>query len=223
MVVTQHFINLVTPVHPKDATNKAYVDGYFNNYTTKNYVDGYIDNYTTKNYVDGYVFNNSVSDVFGTTPITINNTDGVITVGLEDRVIVADNTYTASSPTSLTTNSSTPVLSVTVAGLDASSTYSAIVGARIAINTTGTPANCGYIDIIAMGSVVTDGYSVATFTFDSSNISVDSSKLKPAILAATGTIAASTGGFTISATRVAEILMSVSFARAWIVSIDEVI
>jgi hypothetical protein len=169
--------------------------------------------------VDGYRCTQITTDnYFDTTVI-----NGIITVSLSDMVIKADNVYTALSPTSLTTNSSTSVLSVTVAGLDASSTYSAIVGARIAINTTGTPANCGYIDIIAMGSVVTDGYSIATFTFDSSNISVDSSKLKPAILAATGTIAASTGGFTISATRVAETLMSVSFARAWIVSIDEVI
>jgi len=42
MVVTQHFINLVPPIHPKDAVNKAYVDGYINNYVTNSSMVSYV-------------------------------------------------------------------------------------------------------------------------------------------------------------------------------------
>lgn len=142
---------------------------------------------------------------------------------LEPRVLIADKKYETLAPVSLSTNSSTAVLSVTVSGLGISKTYSSVIGARIAINTTGTPANCGYIDIVAMGSVVTDGSAVATFTFDAANVSIDYSKLKPAISSVSSTIAASTGGFTISATRVTGVSMLVTSAQAWIVTIDEVV
>jgi hypothetical protein len=141
---------------------------------------------------------------------------------LEKTVLVSDQKYTTSAPVSLSTNSSTPVLAVVVSDLGISKTYSSIIGVRLAINTTGTPANCGYIDITAMGSVVTNGSSVATFTFDTSNISVDSGKLKPAISSVVAGIAASTGGFTVSATRVTDVAMTVSSVQVWIVTIDEV-
>lgn len=169
--------------------------------------------------IDGYRCTDIVTDdYFDTTEI-----NGVITISVSDKVITADSAYNSVSAVSLSTNSSTPVLVVTVSGLGISKTYSSVIGARLAINTTGTPANCGYIDIVAMGSVVTDGSAVATFTFDAANVSIDYSKLKPAISSVSSAIAASTGGFTISATRVTGVLMSVSSTQAWIVTIDEVV
>jgi hypothetical protein len=118
-----------------------------------------------------------------------------------------------STPVTLT-EASQSVLAVTLTGLPASSALIGIVGVRLTINTTGTPANCGFVDIAVGVSIVTDGSSVATCTV-LGTVSPDASKAASAVSAITGTIAASTGGITVSATRQSGITQKAS-CKVWI-------
>ena len=132
-----------------------------------------------------------------------------------------DQAATTVAAVPLSTDASTAVLPVVLTGLAATKTYSAIVGARVAINTIGTPANAGYIDIVTFCTIATNGSAVATVTLPVLVVP-DTSKLPSAIAAATATVSASTGGFTLYATRVASTNMRVTLGQAWIRDVIEV-
>jgi len=95
---------------------------------------------------------------------------------------------------------SLPVFVVVLAGLAANRKYSCTVGARVRIWQTGTQANSGSIDLVVDLYITTDGASVATCTVQTTPFP-DRSRLPAAITSATATLAASAGGFTISASR----------------------
>jgi hypothetical protein len=134
---------------------------------------------------------------------------------------MATDDFPTGGQVSLTANTATTVLEVaslsTRLGLVASKTYSCVIGARFQIFTTATAANCGYVDIMCMASIVTDGSNVATVTIATDNLSVDNTgKMKTAIQTATGSIAGSTGGFTVTATRVVDTAQTVKWTTVWV-------
>ena len=123
------------------------------------------------------------------------------------------------SDVSLSSDASTSVLAVTLTGLGASKTYACKLGIRIRINTTGTPANTGYVDIVTLATIATNGSSVASVLLP---LTISPDVAAPSAIAAiTGTVSASTGGFTVYATRVSGVAQ-VAFARAWVITLDEV-
>ena len=112
---------------------------------------------------------------------------------------------TVGTTVQLTTDSSTSILAVTLAGLSPSSIYGAMLGLRVWIYENANHAINGPISIEAAMSITTDSGGVATCTFNSA-ISPDLTQLPIALETATATVTPSTGGFTFFATRPAGLL-----------------
>lgn len=106
------------------------------------------------------------------------------------------------SNTSLSTDASTSLGAVTISGLDASSTYIILYSIWVTIWKDATLADSGLMLCDVEAKVTTDGSSVATVVFQTTPY-FDTSLLPAGLAGATATVAASTGGFTVSATRVA--------------------
>ncbi len=104
--------------------------------------------------------------------------------------------------TSLSTNDSTALPAVTLTGLDASSTYALRLGLSVTIWKTAAQATNGTLDCVVDASVVTDASSVATVTVTTAPY-FDTSLLGAGLAGVSASAAASTGGFTLSAVRVA--------------------
>ena len=100
----------------------------------------------------------------------------------------------------LPTNASTSVLPVVLPGLGASKKYTATLGCRVVMYTDADHTVAGSIDLVIDVNIATDGSSVATSTLTGTP-SPDTSRLPAGLAGATATVAASAGGFTISATR----------------------
>lgn len=141
--------------------------------------------------------------------------------GIVSTLLTVDQVASISAAVALSTDASKAVLAVTVSDLAASKTYSAIIGARVALNTIGTPANAGYIDIVTVCTIATNASAVATVTLPVLVVP-DTSKLPSEIATATATVSATTGGFTLYATRVASTSMRVTLGQVWIRDIVEV-
>ena len=110
--------------------------------------------------------------------------------------------HATGSSTALSSDASTSLGAVTIAGLDASSTYIILYSIWVTLWKDATLADSGLLLCDAEAKVVTDASSVATVTFQSTPY-FDPSLLPAGLAGAAATVAASTGGFTISATRVA--------------------
>jgi hypothetical protein len=125
-----------------------------------------------------------------------------------------DNGHTTADA-ALGTDASTAVLAVVLSGLTASKIYLAQLGVRVFQYLDSAHGTGGAIDIVIGVSIATDGASVATVTLSGTPVP-DTSNLPAGLSGATATVAASAGGFTISATRKAG---SASHARAkWFVN-----
>jgi hypothetical protein len=114
--------------------------------------------------------------------------------------------------TSLGADGSTSTLAVAIktAGftLTASHKFVASLGCRVFMYLNSDHTKAGYMDITTMVNIVTDGSSVCTCIF-LNTIIPDLSQLPSNLAGATCTVAASTGGFTISASRPAGVAASV--------------
>jgi hypothetical protein len=122
---------------------------------------------------------------------------GSISVG--GSVTNFDNGHTTSD-VALSSNSSTSVLPVTLSGLVASKKYNFTLGIRVVEYTDSNHAVAGSIDLVVDCNATTDSSGVATCTL-AGTPSPDTSRLPAGLSGATATVAASTGGFTIFATR----------------------
>jgi hypothetical protein len=109
-----------------------------------------------------------------------------------------DNGHTTTD-VALSSDASTAVL-VVVCGLAASHKYLCTLGVRVYVYTDADHAVGGAVDIVIGMSIVTDASAVATCTL-SGTVIPDTSNLPTGVSGATATVAASTGGFTVSATR----------------------
>lgn len=105
-----------------------------------------------------------------------------------------------SADVALSTDASTAVLAQAIEGLGASRVVLATIGARVTVYTDANHAVGGGIDVVVDVSIATDVAGAATVTLTGTPI-VDASRLPAAMSGTTATLAASAGGFTISATR----------------------
>ena len=124
----------------------------------------------------------------------------------------------AGSWTSLASNGSTTALAVDILGsgytLTASHKFVASLGCRVFMYLNSDHTYAGYMDIITPVNIATDGSSVCTCTFRNTVIP-DVSALPPALAGAVCTVAASSNGFTVSASRPAGTAASV-WVRWWV-------
>lgn len=120
----------------------------------------------------------------------------------------------------LGSDASTSVLAVTLTGLGNSKKYLARLGAQVWQYLDSDHSVGGAIDITIGLSISTDSSGVATVTL-SGTVVPDVQYLPSGLAGATATVATSTGGFTLSATRKAS---SASHARAkfWIFNFEDV-
>jgi len=125
----------------------------------------------------------------------------------------------SSSAVLLTSDSSTAVLAVTLPNLLPSRYYTATLGSRIAMWRTATPLNSGSVDLTQDIAIQTDSSSVATVTLLGTAY-VDTSRLPTELVSATMTVAASTGGFTISATRTPGVNCTTK-AKWWLTGLED--
>ena len=136
------------------------------------------------------------------TPVNTVLTGGSLTQALDgggNALTNFDNGHTTVD-VALGTDASTAVLVVTLAGLAVSSKYLAKLGLTVWIYTDANHAIGGPVDVVIGLVVTTDGAGVATCTLSGTPIP-DGSNLPTGVAGATTTVVASTGGFTISATR----------------------
>lgn len=106
------------------------------------------------------------------------------------------------SSTALSTDASTSLGAVTISGLDASSKYSIRYSMWVTVWKDATLTDSGVLACDIDAYVSTDASAVATVTFQSTPY-FDTSLLPAGLIGASATVAASTGGFTLYATRVA--------------------
>jgi hypothetical protein len=121
----------------------------------------------------------------------------------------------------LDTDASTEVLEQTFAGLNASSNYLITFGFRVNMWQLSTPANCGSIDGQVDVHLATSAGSVATCTLKNT-FYADTTRLPTALAGATATLAPSTGGITISATRPTGVACRCSCAW-WVTEFKELV
>jgi hypothetical protein len=121
----------------------------------------------------------------------------------------------------LSTNASTAALVTKVTGLTASSSYVCTLGARGTIWSAADATICGTIDETVDLAVATDADSVATVTVLGTQ-SPDTTRLPTGLNGATMSVAASTGGFTVSLTRPTDVAC-VCKARVWIDTFERIV
>ena len=97
---------------------------------------------------------------------------------------------------SISTTNPTAVLAVTLSGLQASMAYHAILKTTVILWDSETFATCGSVDFNTDLAIVTSALGVATVTL----VGTPFTDITRTISASTSAVAASTGGFTISAT-----------------------
>jgi hypothetical protein len=110
-----------------------------------------------------------------------------------------DNGHTTAD-VALASDPSAAVLVVVLPGLIALHKYLATLGVRVYVYTDADHSVGGAVDIVIGVSITTNASAVATCTL-SGTVVPDTSNLPAAMEGATTTVAASAGGFTISATR----------------------
>ena len=136
------------------------------------------------------------------TPINTVLTGGSLTQALDgggNALTNFDNGHTTAD-VALGTDASATVLVVTLAGLAASGEYLAKLGLTVWIYTDANHAIGGPVDVVLGLAITTDGAGMAACTLSGTPIP-DVSNLPTGVAGASATVAASTGGFTISATR----------------------
>jgi len=119
----------------------------------------------------------------------------------------------AGAEVALATNDATPLLVQTIAGLLPSRKYLATIGVRVSIWQEGTEANCGEADCRQVVYITTDASAVATVTLQGTPYF--DAQLAAALATTAFTLVASTGGFTISATRPAGVACAAE-AQWWL-------
>lgn len=134
-------------------------------------------------------------------------------------VIDADQIGGSSTSVALTSDPSAAVLAVTLPNLLPSRYYTATLGSRVTMWRTATPLNSGSVDLTQDIAIQTDSSSVATVTLLSTAY-VDTSRLPTELVSATMTVAASTGGFTISATRTPGVNCTAK-AKWWLTGLED--
>lgn len=112
----------------------------------------------------------------------------------------------------LTTDSVTALLTMTLTGLTASRKYLATFGVRVSIWQEGTESNCGDLDCKFGAYITTDASAVATVTLLTTP-NFDGSLVATALSTTVASVIASTGGFTVRATRPSAV--SCSAAAEW--------
>lgn len=117
-------------------------------------------------------------------------------------------------------DASSPVLAQTLSGLGNSKVYVARFGIRVTIWKDATKAHCGNMDCTIDAHIATNGAGVATVTFATTPY-FDASLLIAGLAGAAATVAASAGGFTVSATRVAGVACS-AVAAWWCVTMRDI-
>jgi hypothetical protein len=100
----------------------------------------------------------------------------------------------------LTTNNSTLLYSATLSGLTASNAFHATLNATVILYESNVLTNVGSIELTTDLYIVTSSGGVATVTVQGS-VSPDVSRLPAGLTGAIMSVAAATGGFSISATR----------------------
>jgi hypothetical protein len=103
---------------------------------------------------------------------------------------------------------------VTIAGLAASKKYQATFGFRVGWYLDSNHASNWSGDIVIDASVVTDGSAVATVTFNTTPY-FDAIRFATAGAGCTATVAASAGGFTVSATGITGASGASTDSHAW--------
>ncbi len=130
----------------------------------------------------------------------------------------------STSWTALSSDPSAAVLAVNILSsgytLTASHKFCVSLGCRVTIYKDSDHTVAGYMDITVMVNMVTDGSSAVTSTFTITPVP-DLSQLPSGLAGATCTVAASTGGFTISATRPTGVACH-AFARWWVNRFEDV-
>ena len=91
------------------------------------------------------------------------------------------------------------VLAQAVTGLTASHRYQVTLGGRVEVRAYADHAVVGSVDFSVDAAVSVDGSGVATFVFGT--VGKDPSRLPAGLAGATCAVAASTGGFTVTATQ----------------------
>lgn len=110
---------------------------------------------------------------------------------------------------------------ITVTGLTASSTYAFVVGVRICVHKTSSVSTCGFIDIVAYGSLTSDASGVATSINILGSVP-DQSKLPSSIATMTARVTdpGSLNYFYITATRPTGVAMIVDSVEYHISSLE---
>lgn len=120
----------------------------------------------------------------------------------------------------LNADASTAILAQTLTGWGASKAYTCRFGMRVTMWKDATKAHSGSLDCTIDAYVTTDGAGVATVAFGTTPY-FDPSLLVAGLSGAAATVAASAGGFTVSATRVAGIA-STAIAHWWCVTREDI-
>lgn len=113
------------------------------------------------------------------------------------------------------------VPSINITGMAVSSRYNLVVGARVTVHQTGTPANYGFIDVVAYGYVIS-GTGGAGSELRIASSTADSSKLSSALAATTAAIVDKTSSdFEITVTRPTGVSIVVDAVEYWIATLEK--
>lgn len=134
--------------------------------------------------------------------------------------IGSEGSDSSSSNTSLTSHSSTAIYSTSDFGkwFAPSSDYAIVLGVRILFWQPSDKTNTGFLDMTVCMHITTDSSGVATVELKSA-INTNSSYLPTVLSTAAGTIAATSGGFTISAIRPTTVIVTAR-AKWWFASAE---
>lgn|SRR5512145_163937 len=121
---------------------------------------------------------------------------------------------------SIGTASQVDILSVALTGLATSTTYACTLGARATVWVAATPSLSGNLDCTVDMCVTTSAAGTVTCSFQQTPY-FDASRAATALASATATVAATTGGFKISATPPAGVAC-IARAKYWIDALEVV-
>jgi hypothetical protein len=134
-------------------------------------------------------------------------------------VIDADQIGGSSTSVTLTSDPSAVILAVTIPNLLPSHYYTATLGSRVSLWRDATPLNSGSVDTTRDIAIQTNSSGVAAVTLLGTEY-VDVSRLPTELVSATMTISATTGGFTIYATRTPGVACSAK-AKWWLTGLED--